>query len=128
MLEFITSEEYQELLGKSIPDNFNQLNIEASSYINRMTFSRIDVNDIPEPVKYATCLVIDLINQKENELKETNVLKSQNIEGWSETYLSPAEIKANYENEMYHVLETYLWNMYGKDRRPLLYKGVDVIG
>lgn len=128
MLEFITSEEYQELLGKSIPDNFNRLVIEASSYINRQTFGRIDENHIPEEVKYATCLIIDLINQKETELAETNVLKSQNIEGWSETYLSPAEIKTNYEKEMYHVLETYLWNVYGIDNRPLLYKGVDVIG
>lgn len=130
MLTYITSEEYQELLGKSIPNNFNQLVIEASSYINKMTFSRINQNDIPEEVKYATCLIVDLLNLRDADLKETNtnILKSQNIEGWSETYLTPEEIKANYENEMYSILETYLWNVYGIDNKPLLYKGVDVIG
>lgn len=128
MLEFITSTEYQELLGKSIPDNFSRLVVEASSYINQKTFSRIDVNNIPDEIKYATCYIIDLIETKEKDLKDTNVLKSQNIEGWSETYQTPTEIKANYENEMYHVLEIYLWNVYGIDNRPLLYKGVDVIG
>lgn len=128
MLKYITSAEYQELLGKSIPDNFNRLVIEASSYINRQTRGRINENNIPEEVKYATCLIIDLINQKETELSETNVLKSQNIEGWSETYLSPAEIEANYEKEMYKVLESYLWNVRGKRCQLLLYKGVDVVG
>lgn len=130
MLTYITSKDYQELLGGSIPDNFNQVVIEASSYVNYNTFGRIDINNIPEEVKYATCLIVDIINKRNSELIErnTNVLKSQNIEGWSETYLTPEEIKANYENEMYHILEKYLWNVYDKFMRPLLYKGVDVVG
>lgn len=130
MLTYITSEEYQELLGKSIPNNFNQLNIEASAYINNKTFGRIDLDNIPEQVKYVTCLLVDITNNRENELQErnTNILKSQNIEGWSETYLTPEEIKANYNIEMNTILENYLWNVYGKDHKPLLYRGVDVIG
>ena len=49
MLKYITADEYKKLLGKeSIPDNFNNLVIEASSYINYKTFGRIDINDIPE--------------------------------------------------------------------------------
>ena len=43
MLKYIEQEEYIELLGAdSIPDNFNRLVIEASSYINIRTFGRID--------------------------------------------------------------------------------------
>ena len=54
MLKYIEQEEYIELLGAdSIPDNFNRLVIEASSYINIRTFGRIDINNIPEQVKYA---------------------------------------------------------------------------
>ena len=129
MLKYITKNEYQELLGAtSIPDNFNKLAIEASSYINKMTFGRIDVNNVPEEVKFATCVIMDLLIDKENVLKTMKSLKSQNIEGWSETYQTPEEIKFDYENRMYIALETYLWNVQGKDNRPLLYKGVDVIG
>ena len=129
MLKYITDKEYLELLdADSIPDNFNNLVIEASSYINRQTQGRIDPDNIPEQVKYATCLIIDLLNAKNADLQETNILKSQNIEGWSETYLTPEEIKTNYDKEMYHILEVYLWDIYGIDNKPLLYKGVDVVG
>ena len=65
MLKYIDQEEYIKLLGAdSIPDDFNRLVIEASSYINIRTFGRIDINNIPEQVKYATCLIIDLINEQ----------------------------------------------------------------
>ena len=56
MLEYITADEYKKLLGKeSVPDNFKNLNIEASNYINYKTFGRINENNVPEQVQYATC-------------------------------------------------------------------------
>ena len=62
MLKYITDEEYVELLGsESIPDNFENLVIKASNYINYQTHGRIDKNNIPKQVKYVTCLIIDLI-------------------------------------------------------------------
>lgn len=127
MLKYITESEYIELLevdNNSIPDNFNQLVIEASSYINRQTLGRINLNNIPKEVKYATCLIINLINDREKNLSEMGNLKSQNIEGWSETYQTPEEIKENYSKKMYSVLENNLWNVLGRDNNPLLYKGV----
>ena len=43
MLKYITEEDYKKLLGKnSIPNDFNNLVIEASTYINHKTFGRID--------------------------------------------------------------------------------------
>lgn len=129
MLTFITDNEYIELLdADSIPDNFNQLNIEASSYIEKMTYGRINKSNIPEQVKYATCLMINLLQEENTKLIETGNLSSQNIEGWSETYLSPEEVKKNYENQKQGILNTYLWNVAGIDGKPLIYKGVDVIG
>ena len=125
MLKYITEQEYIELLGaKSIPDNFNKLVIEASSYINYNTQGRIDKIDIPETVKYATCLIIDLINEENDKLSKIGNLKSQNIEGWSESYMTADEIKKDYSNKKYTVLQEQLWNTIGTDGYPLLYAGV----
>ena len=125
MLKYITEEEYKELLGaESIPDNFNNLVIEASNYINYKTFGRIDENNIPEQVKYVTCLIIDLINEENTKLNEIGNLKSQNIEGWSESYSTPEEIKMDYEDKKQKAINQYLWNVIGADGNPLLYCGV----
>lgn len=125
MLKYITDEEYVELLGsESIPDNFENLVIKASNYINYNTHERIDKNNIPEQVKYVTCLIIDLINEEETKISEIGSLKSQNIEGWSESYATPKEIKADYNNKKQSVLKEYLWDEIGTDGLPLLYSGV----
>ena len=125
MLKYITEEEYKELLGaKSIPDNFNNLVIEASNYINYKTYGRIDESNIPEQVKYVTCLIIDLQNEEEAKLNEIGNLKSQNIEGWSESYSTPEEVKTDYEDKKYSTLREYLWNIIGSDGNTLLYAGV----
>ena len=127
MLKYINDEEYEELLdAESIPDNFDNLVIQASNYINRQTYGRISENNIPEQVKYVTCLIVNLLNEQETKLKEIGNLKSQNIEGWSETYATPEEIKADYSNKMKSVLSDYLWNVIGNDGNPLLYCGVCV--
>ena len=125
MLKYITEEDYKKLLGKdSIPDNFNNLVIQASSYINYNTHGRIDIDNIPEQVQYATCLIIDLINEENDKLSKIGNLKSQNIEGWSESYATPEEIKQDYANKKYTVLQEQLWNVIGTDGNPLLYCGV----
>lgn len=124
MLKYITADEYKKLLGKeSVPDNFNNLVIQASSYINHKTFGRIDESNIPEQVQYATCLIIDLIDDENAKLSNIGNLKSQNIEGWSETYSTPEEVKADYEEKKYSKLKQYLWNVIGIDGKPLLYCG-----
>ena len=125
MLEYITSDEYKKLLGKeSVPSNFKNLNIEASNYINYKTFGRIDKDNVPEQVKYVTCLIIDLQDEENTKLSEIGNLKSQNIEGWSESYSTPEEIKSDYEEKKYSTLKKYLWNVIGTDGNPLLYCGV----
>ena len=125
MLKYITEEEYKELLGaESIPDNFNNLTIEASNYIDHKTFGRVDENNVPELVKYVTCLIVDLINEENDKLSKIGNLKSQNIEGWSESYSTPEEVKSDYEDKKYSTLKKYLWNVIGIDGNPLLYCGV----
>ncbi len=125
MLQYIDTIEYQKLLGTdNVPNKFNKLVIEASNYINRKTVGRIDKNNIPEEVKYVTCLIIDLLDEQNTKISEIGNLKSQNIEGWEENYVTPEEIKKEYENKMYETLSTYLWNIIGIDGKPLLYCGV----
>lgn len=125
MLKYITESEYISLLcAKSVPDNFDNLVIEASNYINYNTHGRIDKNKILEQVKYVTCLIIDLINEENDKLSKIGNLKSQNIEGWSENYSTLEEIKADYEEKKYSTLKQYLWDVIGTDGNPLLYCGV----
>lgn len=126
MLKYIENkEEYMKILGtKNVPDDFDNLNIKASNYINYKTFGRIDENSIPEQVKYVTCLIIDLLNEENTQLSEIGNLKSQNIEGWSESYSTPEEIKSDYEDKKQKAINQYLWNVIGIDGNPLLYCGV----
>lgn len=125
MLTYLNDEEeYIKLLGTdNVPNNFKKLNIEASSYINLRTFGRININYIPEQVKYATCLIINLLEEENTKLSQIGNLKSQNIEGWSESYSTPEEIKTDYEDKKEKVLNQYLWNIIGTDGNPLLYCG-----
>lgn len=126
MLKYIEDkEEYMETLGtKNVPDDFDNLNIKASNYINYKTFGRVDKDNVPEQVKYVTCLIINLQDEEDTKLSEIGNLKSQNIEGWSESYSTPEEIKADYEDKKYSTLKQYLWNVIGNDGNPLLYTGV----
>ena len=126
MLTYLKDEEeYKSILGTdNVPNDFKNLNIQASSYINRNTHGRIDTNNIPEQVQYATCLIIDLINEENDKLSKIGNLKSQNIEGWSESYMTADEIKQEYSNKKYTVLQEQLWNVIGIDGNPLLYSGV----
>lgn len=125
MLKYIDKEDYIELLGISlIPNDFNNLVIEASNYINYKTYNRINKDNPSKQVKYVTCLIVKLIQEEQNKLSEIGNLRSQNIEGWSETYATPEEIKADYSTKKYETLKTYLINEIGIDGLPLLYCGV----
>lgn len=126
MLTYLENEEeYKKQLGtEDVPKDFKNLNIEASAYINHKTSGRIDKNNIPEQVKYVTCLIINLQEEENQKLSEIGNLKSQNIEGWSESYSTPEEVKTDYEDKKQKAINKYLWNVIGIDGNPLLYCGV----
>ena len=126
MLTYLKNEEeYISIIDTgNMPADFKNLNIKASNYINYNTFGRIDKNNIPEQVKYVTCLIINLMNEENEKLSKIGNLKSQNIEGWSESYSTPEEIKTDYEDKKQKVLKQYLWDVIGIDGNPLLYRGV----
>ena len=91
MLTYLKDEnEYKSILGTdNVPNDFKNLNIKASNYINHKTFGRIDKNNVPEQVKYVTCLIVNLQDEENTKLSEIGNLKSQNIEGCSESYSTP---------------------------------------
>lgn len=125
MLKYIDVNDYMELLGEEdIPSNFNSLVIEASQYVNAHTFGRIDENNIPEEVKYATALIVRETATLNKKIDEISNLKSQNIAGWSETYQTPDELQKNIEDKKTKILKENLWNVIGVDGQFLLYKGV----
>ena len=126
MLTYLKDEEeYKSILGTdNVPNDFKNLNIKASSYINKNTYGRIDKDNVPEQVQYVTCLIIDLINEENDKLSKIGNLKSQNIEGWSESYSTPEEVKSDYEDKKYSTLKQYLWDVIGTDGNPLLYRAV----
>lgn len=126
MLTYLKNEEeYKTILGTdNVPENFKNLNIQASNYINYKTFERIDKENVPEQVQYVTCLIINLQDEENDKLSKIGNLKSQNIEGWSESYSTPEEIKTDYEDKKQKTLNQYLWNVIGTDGNPLLYCGV----
>lgn len=125
MLKFVNKSEYITLSGaKSVPDGFDGLVIRASNFINHETQGRIDRMNVSEQVKYATCLIMDLIDEENSKLAEIGSLKAEEIEGWDKTFLSPEQVKADYSTKKYEVLKECLWNQIGVDGKPLLYCGV----
>lgn len=124
MLKYVTENEYKELLGvTSIPNDFENLDIKASNYINRQTFGRIEIDNIQEEVKYVTCLIVNLLDEKNKISNDIGNLKSENIEGWSVSYQDSETIELEYSKKMYDTLQNYLWNVIGNDGHPLLYCG-----
>lgn len=129
MLTYVTENEYKTLLGvSSIPNNFTQLNYQASNYIYYKTNGRINANNIPEKVKYVTCLIINLINEKQTNEIEIGNLSSTNIEGWSETYADRQSTDVAYEKEIQALLDAWLFDVTDANGTPILYKGIPVIG
>lgn len=125
MKTYVNKSYYINNYKGEVPETkLDKLIIEASSYIKQHTRDRISINDIPDEVKYATCLIIDKLYDAKKQKDEMGNLKSQNIEGWSETYKTDEEINSNLEKEKLEILNTYLSDVIGIDGNFLLYAGV----
>ena len=121
MLKYITKQEYEKLLGaKSIPDNFDNLVIEASHIINNDYI--VDENNISEEVKYTTSKIVELLNEYSQKKSEIGVLQSTNIEGWSESYKTDEEIKNTLEASINDILKLYLITTKRKTKGVVLYE------
>lgn len=125
MKTYVNYNYYKDEYKGNMPEtNFDKLKIDVHMYIKKHTHERIDVNKIPEEVLLVFCKIMDIIYEAEQKKTEMGNLKSQNIEGWQESYQTPQEIDTKLEKDKYNVLNTYLWNVIGKDGNLLLYCGV----
>lgn len=125
MKTYIDKTYYFSIYKGGVPESkLDKLIIEASSYVKKHTSDRVSIKDTPDEVKRATCLIIDKIYDAEKKKDEMGNLKSQNIEGWSETYKTDEEIDSNLEKEKAEILNTYLSDLIGIDGNLLLYRGI----
>lgn len=107
---------YKEDYGGSMPESsFKRLSLDASTYIKRNTFNRIDKNKIPEEVKLCTCSLCDKL--KKMEKREGK--KSETVGTWAVSY----DDKSNEKADLYDILLNYLSESLTEEGIPLLYRG-----
>ena len=101
--------------GKMPESNFKTLSIEATAYIKKNTFNRIDVEDIPQEVKLCMCSLIE----KMNKIQKQAGKKTETVGSWSATYFENAE----WNNELYDILLNYLSEVKDSEGTPILFRG-----
>lgn len=110
-------------MGTVPTDKFKQLAIRASSYIKERTFSRINKNNVPEEVKYTTCLIIDKLYEYENKIGRIDIKKSESVGKVSVSYNDVESLKKEMKKEIYDIINTFLFDIVDEKGIPLLYRG-----
>ena len=111
--QYLTYEEYIALGGTLDIMPFNLLEFEARRQIDIRTFNRIK-EDIPQEVKMCVYKLINSINNfanSTNSVANIGNVKSENIDGYSISYISANEISdivKSKENEIEDIIRTYL--------------------
>ena len=130
--QYLTYSEYKALGGTLEETPFNLLEFEARKKIDERTLKRlqdIDSEDIPQEVKICE---YKMINSMENYLKTSQSvsagsnIKSENIDGYSITYLTSREIKEMLKvknEELNDLITTYLFGIIVNNEH-LIYIGV----
>lgn len=130
--QYLSYEEYKALGGTLDLTPFNLLEIEARREINLKTQNRllnIDINDIPQEVKVCEYNLINSIGgyaKKMNETSEKGSVASESIDGYSVTFITPAqlqEIVKTKQKEINQIIYTWLVNVVF-DEEHLVYTGV----
>lgn len=135
---YLTYEEYQILGGTLDEAAFADLEYEASTYIDWVTFNRLHgETDIPERVKRCEYHIIQLLYNKmvasslpTNDGTSTNgvtvSVTSQSNDGVSASYntISAKDVIDSCENEIQDLIKRYLQGVTNSLGRKLLYRGL----
>ena len=127
--QYLTYEEYKGLGGTIDLTPFNLLEFEARRKIDIRTQDRlkgIDVNEIPQEVKMCEYALINSIVIFSNTMNNTGNVASVNTDGYSETYITLAQISEvvmSKNKELDDVIRTYLLGVVFNGEH-LLYAGV----
>lgn len=110
---YLTYEEYKSLGGTFDITPFNLLEYEARRIID--PFNRLKgVKEIPKEVKLCEYRLIDTINSYIIKNNADRNIASENIEGYSVSYVSPTQIKeviSSKKEELNDIVNTYLFGV-----------------
>jgi len=114
---------YNGTYGGTIPEEtFDKLVIESSAIIRENTFNRINIEEIPEEVKYCTCKIIDKLNEYAINAKKQGNKTAETVDKWHVNY-GAIKTDDEFKSELQSILKTYLWNVADDNNIPLLYRG-----
>lgn len=131
--QYLTYEEYKFLGGSLDLPSFNLLEFHARNQIDLRTLNRLinlDTKDIPQKVKICVYDLITTIkgyiNSSEKISQQGNVA-SFNSDGYSETYITPAQIKEVIESRQSEFDDMIITGLYGivVNGQHIIYCGVD---
>ena len=124
--QYLNYEEYKSLGGTLDIMPFNILEFESRKIIDTRTQNRLkDIEVIPQAVKMCVNAIIDVIQSSIIDEKKSNV-SSENIDGYSVTYLTPSEIQQSIKaknDEVEDIMFSYLMDVI-VNSTPILYLGV----
>ena len=127
--QYLTYEEYKGLGGTIDLTPFNLLEFEARRKIDIRTQDRLkgfESNEIPQEVKMCVYSLINSIVIFSNSMNNAGNIVSVNTDGYSETYITPTQIKeivASKSKELDDIIKTYLLEVEFNNEK-LLYPGV----
>lgn len=127
--QYLTYAEYIELGGTLEEVPFNELEFECRKIIDSRTQNRLhSATEIPDEVKMCEFKMIDTLvsYSASKEQAQSSVKKSENIEGYSATYLTSNEIQQLITTQIADIQElvsTYLFGVIVNNEH-ILYCGV----
>lgn len=127
--QYLEYEDYASLGGTLDETSFNLLEFEARKKIDERTQQRlknIDSEEIPEEVKICEFKMINSIESFAKATEKASIIKSENIDGYSVSYISAGEIsgliKSN-NDELENIIATDLFGVIINGEH-LIYLGV----
>ena len=124
--QYLNYEEYKSLGGTLDIMPFNILEFECRKRIDTRTQNRLkEIDTIPQEVKMCMYAMLNTIH--DYVVINRSSVKSENIDGYSVTYLSPDEIKqsiATKEAELEDIMFSYLMHVV-VNGVSILYLGVE---
>ena len=126
--QYLTYAEYQELGGTLEEVPFNELEFECRKIIDSRTQNRLhSVTDIPDEVKMCEYKMINsIVSYNSAKEQAQSGVKSENIDGYSVTYLTSNEIQQLITTQiadMQELISTYLFGVIVNNEH-ILYCGV----
>ena len=126
--QYLSYTEYKELGGTLEEVPFNELEFECRKIIDSRTQNRLhSVTDIPDEVKMCEFKMINnIVRYNESKEQAQSGVKSENIDGYSVTYLTSSEIQQLITSQiadMQELISTYLFGVIVNNEH-ILYCGV----